>query len=311
MDSRAADAAVVVNYVVVNFNARRHLLECIESLKDQGTGQIVVVDNCSSDGSEQALVAAEPTARLVVMDRNRGYGAGVNRGMAETAGDLALVCNADVALANGALAPLVDALRSDPGLGAVGPLIHNPDGSVYPSARMFPSLADSVGHAFFGLVAPRNRFTRRYRMADWDHAVMREVQWISGACFLVRRAAFEAVGGFDESYFMYMEDVDLCQRLHQSGWRIAYEPRSSVIHSQGASTSLHPYRMILAHHRSMLRYAVRTTGGLGRLWIPLMAGGVVVRAVAACAKQALVGRNRDSPALVADRRGTESTPQAK
>jgi N-acetylglucosaminyl-diphospho-decaprenol L-rhamnosyltransferase len=115
-------------------------------------------------------------------------------------------------------------------------------------------------------------------MLDWDHGrPAAAVDWVSGACMLVRRSAFEAVGGFDEGYFMYVEDVDLCWRLARAGWRIGYEPSGRVVHALGASSRLMPYRMIAAHHRSLLRFASRTTTGGRRAVLPLVAAGLGVR----------------------------------
>src|SRR5439155_945439 len=119
------------------------------------------------------------------------------------------------------------------GLAVVGPRIENLDGTWYPSARTFPSLADAAGHAFLHFVAPRNRFSRRYRLLDWDHTAARDVDWVSGTFLMARRSDFEGAGGFDERYFMYVEDVDLCWRLWQAGHRVRYEPGGRVMHLIG------------------------------------------------------------------------------
>jgi N-acetylglucosaminyl-diphospho-decaprenol L-rhamnosyltransferase len=124
------------------------------------------------------------------------------------------------------------------------------------------------------MVAPANRFTRRYRMLDWDHGRPARVDWISGACFVARRSAWDAVGGFDPSYFMYMEDVDLCWRMGRAGWAVGYQPGVEVRHVQGVSTNRHPYRMLAAHHLSMWRFALRTTVGLKRAALPLVGVGL-------------------------------------
>jgi N-acetylglucosaminyl-diphospho-decaprenol L-rhamnosyltransferase len=116
------------------------------------------------------------------------------------------------------------------------------------------------------------------------------VDWVSGACFLVRREAFEAVGGFDESYFMYAEDVDLCWRLGRAGWTVGYVPDAEVTHHQGVSTDRHPYRMIVEHHRSLVRFWLRTTPGWRRLALPLVLAGASTRAVLAA-----VARLRRTP----------------
>jgi N-acetylglucosaminyl-diphospho-decaprenol L-rhamnosyltransferase len=132
-------------------------------------------------------------------------------------------------------------------------------------------------------VVPNNRFTRRYRLLDWDHAEATEVDWVSGACFLARRVAWDQVGGFDPAFFMYMEDVDLCWRLRRAGWAAGYEPRAEVTHIQGVSANQHPYRMLAAHHTSMWRFAQRTTTGRRRALLPLIGIGLAARFVVASA----------------------------
>jgi N-acetylglucosaminyl-diphospho-decaprenol L-rhamnosyltransferase len=124
-------------------------------------------------------------------------------------------------------------------------------------------------------------------MTDWDHAVRREVDWVSGACFLARREAWDGVGGFDSTFFMYMEDVDLCWRLRAKGWSVAYEPAAQITHIQGVSADRHPYRMLFAHHVSMWRFAQRTTTGWRRWLLPLVLVGLVVRLGMTMARRAL------------------------
>jgi N-acetylglucosaminyl-diphospho-decaprenol L-rhamnosyltransferase len=215
---------------------------------------------------------------------NLGYGAAANRGVAASSSELVLVCNPDLEVPRDAVDTLAAALDADPGCALVGPLIRTPGGDRYPSARQFPSMVDAAGHALLGIFVPDNPFTRKYQRTELEVASGSTlgVDWVSGACFLVRRAAFESVGGFDESYFMYAEDVDLCWRLGRSGLRVAYVPAAEVTHLQGRSTDRHPYRMIMEHHRSLLRFASRTSEGWRRLLLPLVAVGVAVRAGLAC-----------------------------
>ncbi len=276
-----------VGAVVVNYNTRDHLLQCVRSLRADGVGQVVVVDNASADGSGQALEQGDPDAVLLTMTSNLGYGTAANRGVAATDTDYVMVLNPDTVVEPGTTKMLAQALDRDPGLAVVGPRMENVDGSLYPSARCFPNLVDAAGHAFLGFVAPANPYTRRYRMLDWDHGGTGDVDWVSGACMLARRSAFVSAGGFDEAYFMYAEDVDLCWRLRQAGWRIGYEPGGRVVHSLGASSRQQPYRMILAHHRSLLRFASKTTTGRSRLLLPVVAAGLAVRTVVAWAHHAL------------------------
>ena len=150
-----------------------------------------------------------------------------------------LVCNPDLELAR-SRRHAGRAGAPTPASAWSGPRLLNADGTLYPSARTFPDLVDAIGHGLLGMVAPGNRFTRRYRLLDWDHRQPARVDWVSGACFLVRREAWDAVGGFDPAYFMYMEDVDLCWRLGRAGWGVGYEPAAEVTHVQGVSANQPP-----------------------------------------------------------------------
>ena len=281
-----------VSAIVVNYNARRHLLDCIASLRQEHVKDIVVADNASADGSEAAVLAADAAVTYVQTGANLGYGTGANRGAARTdpASPFLLCMNPDARLEPGAVEALLAAFDQRPELGIVGPRIEEPDGALYPSARTFPDLGDAVGHAFLGMFWASNPFTRRYRMLDWDHSAAADVDWVSGSCFLIRRACWDAIGGFDEAYFRYAEDVDLCWRARRAGWAVAYEPRARAVHAQGVSTDRHPYRMIAEHHRALLRFAARSSTGAERLLLPLMALGLLVRTPVAWAHRALAGR---------------------
>lgn len=284
-----ADLARRLGAVVVNYNAGSHLVDCVRSIRAEGIDDVVVVDNCSEDSSLKVLAADDPSVHLVMSDANRGYGAGINRGVASVATEIVIVCNPDVKLQPGTARALLGALDEDPGAAIAGPRLLEEDGSLYPSAREFPSLLDAAGHGFVGLFAPRNRFSRRYKMLDWDHGERREVDWVSGACFAARRCALVSLGGVDEAYFMYLEDVDICFRARRAGWRVLYEPTAVVVHYQGVSTDRHPYRMIVAHHRSALRYASRTETGPRRLLLPLIACGLALRCAITLLKRRTAG----------------------
>ena len=282
--------------VVVNYEAGPLLLDSVRSLladtSADGPPAVVVVDNASRDGSADRLAAADPRARVVRTGQNLGYGSGVNRGLAEGAEPLVMVCNPDVVVHEGAVAALADALLADDRIAVVGPCILETDGTRYPSARRFPSWVDAAGHALLGVVRPDNPFTRRYRMTDLDATRPTEVDWVSGACFLARRSVLEEVGGFDERYFMYLEDTDLCWRLWRAGFAVQYAPRASVSHLRGHSTARRPYRMLVAHHRSALRFAAATTRGWRRAGLPVVAVVLGLRLVVATVLRALSGGRR-------------------
>jgi N-acetylglucosaminyl-diphospho-decaprenol L-rhamnosyltransferase len=278
--SRGRSDSVAVGAVVVNYNAGGYLQACLSSIAAADVEAIVVVDNGSTDGSRH--VAEALGASWTESGANVGYGRAANQGAdldATSAASYLLVCNPDLVVGDGAISAMAQALDADPLVGAVGPRMVNADGSLYPSARSFPRLMDAVGHGLLGQVVPRNRFSRRYRLLDWDHRAAADVDWVSGACFLVRREAWDDVGGFDPSYFMYLEDVDLCWRLGRAGWRVRYEPAAEVLHVQGVSADLHPYRMLAAHHISMWRFAWRTTTGVRRVALPMVAAGLISRFV--------------------------------
>jgi N-acetylglucosaminyl-diphospho-decaprenol L-rhamnosyltransferase len=254
--------------VVVNFESGPLLLACVRSLladDSEGVPELVVVNNGSSDGSVATLLHALPTITVIEPGTNLGYAAAANRGIAATRASIVAVCNPDLVVVPGTARALVRRFDGEPDLAAVGPALFNPDGTQYPSARTHASTLDAAGHATLGRLAPRNAFTRRYRQLDADWARPREVDWVSGAIVFLRRAALASVGGWDERYFMYLEDVDLCWRLRRLGWRVAYEPGGRATHVQGASTQTHPYRMIVEHHRSAYRFATRWWRGPRRL----------------------------------------------
>jgi len=254
--------------VVVNYEAGPLLVACVESLLadvSAGPPELVVVDNASSDDSLATLRDRRPEVRIVDTGANLGYAAAANQGIRATTGPVVAVCNPDLRVEPGTAAALVGRLETEPDLAAVGPRVLEPDGTVYPSARQLPTTLDAAGHGALGRLWPHNPFTRRYRELDADPSQARDVDWVSGAAVWLRRAALDQVGGWDERYFMYVEDVDLCWTLRRAGWRVAYEPRGTVTHVQGFSTDRHPYRMIVAHHRSLLRFASKRWHGWRRV----------------------------------------------
>ena len=175
-----------------------------------------------------------------------------------------------------------------PSWAVVGPRILDADGSVYPSVRRFPSMTDAAGHALLALFKPDNRFSRRYR----DRRRRRRPAGPGrlGVGRLLPGAAPRPSRSWAAStsrYFMFAEEMDLCWRAHRAGWGVGFEPAAVVTHVEGVSRRRHPYRMLLAHHRSALRFANRTTQGWRRLALPLAALVLGVRLVMAMADEAL------------------------
>lgn len=213
--------------------------------------ELVLVDN-GADHTVAADVAERYGARLLTPGRNLGYGAAANLGARGAEQPWLVVVNPDIVWHPGSLDALLDAGERS-GAGAVGPRLLNTDGTTYPSARALPSFGAGVGHALLSRLWPGNPWSRAYRRED-DGETERAAGWLSGACLLLRRAAFEQVGGFDERYFMFFEDTDLGDRLGRAGWTNLHVPTAHVTHVGGTSWRARPAPMIRAHHTSALRY---------------------------------------------------------
>jgi N-acetylglucosaminyl-diphospho-decaprenol L-rhamnosyltransferase len=153
----------------------------------------------------------------------------------------------------GELSTFLKVAGERPDVAVLGPLIRNPDGSIYESGRVFPTVAQAVGHAFLGPFRQDNRFSRAYRQTDWDRRSEREVDWVSGAAMLVRRSAFEEVGRFDEGFWLYGEELDLSTRLRDAGWSVLFSPELEVVH-EGAVSTGRSRRMAVMHSMSIYRY---------------------------------------------------------
>ncbi|NUT51567.1 MAG: glycosyltransferase family 2 protein [Saccharothrix sp.] len=230
---------------------------------------VVLADNGSTDGVPERAAAEHPHVTFVPTGGNLGYGGGVNRGVAALPDSVGwvVIANPDLSWGVGSLDKLLEAAKRWPRGGAFGPLIREPSGAIYPSARLLPSLGRGLGHALFAVVWPSNPWSREYRQAA-AAPEERTAGWLSGSCLLMRREAFDSVDGFDPRYFMYFEDVDLGDRLGRAGWLNVYVPEAEVVHIGGHSTRRASKRMLAAHHSSAYRYLADRHRGL--LWAPLM-----------------------------------------
>jgi N-acetylglucosaminyl-diphospho-decaprenol L-rhamnosyltransferase len=254
-----------VAIVTVTYNSAEQLGEFLGSLEvsEATRQQVYVADNNSSDIDQVRDIARAHHATLVPLETNKGYGGAVNAAVAALPAsvDAILVVNPDVTFHDGAVRGLLAGLDRHPTAGSVGPRVLEADGSTYPSARELPSLRTGIGHALFSRVWPGNPWTTRYRAENGDASLEREAGWLSGSCVLVRRTAFEQLGGFDEGYFMYFEDVDLGYRLGKHGWDNVYVPSAVVTHSGAHSTSRDSTRMVRAHHASAYHFLSKKYAG--------------------------------------------------
>ncbi|TVP63301.1 MAG: glycosyltransferase family 2 protein [Nitriliruptor sp.] len=231
--------------------------------------EVVVVDAGSRDGTVAAVRARADGTRVLALV-NTGFGRGANAGVRATSARFVLVANADVRVHPGALHRLAAALAAADDVAGVGPQVRYPSGALQASARRDLDASTVLGHAALGRLWPENPWTRRYHARDLPSDVPREVSWLSGCALLLRREAIESVGGFDPGYFLYVEDVDLGDRLRAAGWRLRYEPAAVVEHRVGASTSRARLRALWHHAVSLDRYLARRLRGAGRLLRPLL-----------------------------------------
>lgn len=278
-----------VGVVTVAYHSSKELGPFLDSVGKSGKHRtsVVVVDNAGDDEPSAREIVETRGALYLPMTHNGGYGAAVNRGIAALPPSVewVLISNPDVLLGENALDELMRFASLDPHIGTVGPRILNEDGSVYPSARAIPSLRTGIGHALLGDVWPSNPWSRKYH-ADAEYGdESRRAGWVSGACLLVRRRAFDSVQGFDEGFFMYFEDVDLGFRLEQSGWINAYDPSAVATHLGARSTS-NSSEMALAHHRSAARFIDKKYPGALRAPLRL------VLRVSLFVRGSIVARNR-------------------
>ncbi|MGD7003000.1 glycosyltransferase family 2 protein [Corynebacterium halotolerans] len=267
MSTELAPIAVIT----VTYSPGPYLKAFLDSVPGATTlpTHVVMADNGSTDGAPEAAVG--PGVELFDTGGNIGYGSAINAVARHLAGrrqageindEYFVVSNPDVVFDPGSLDLLIDAAQRWPRAAAVGPFIREADGSAYPSARAVPTLSNGIGHALLGGIWADNPWSRAYR-ADSDMSSERPAGWLSGSCLLLRWDAFEQVGGFDERYFMYMEDVDLGDRFGRAGYQNVFSPGAQITHAKGHAAGEHPETMLPAHHESAYRFqADRLTGPL-------------------------------------------------
>ena len=263
-----------ISTIVVNYRSYEELTACLTAIGAEGTRtsiQVVVVDQESDAGRLAAVRAQFPDAVTIANPRNDGFAAGVNRGASRATGRYLLLVNPDTVISSGLVGALASWLEAQPDVAVAGPRIFNADGTIQPSARRFPDLTTAFGGRMSSLtrLAPDNWLSRRN--LEWSRAsTPTEVDWVSGACMMIRRSAFDAVGGMDDRFFLYWEDADLCRRLRSAGHRTVYVPTVSAVH-EGARASRHATaRSLVAFHRSAFRYYWKHGGPVARVFAPIV-----------------------------------------
>lgn len=287
-------AAARVSAVIVHYKTPDETVEAARAVA--GTApetELVVVDNASGDPVAERLSVEAPSVRMIEEPTNRGYGAACNRGARETGREFLLVLNSDAVVQSGAIEGLVAALDSDPRAAVAGPRLENPDGTLQPSILRLPTawriFCESSGLAF---LARGRGALRGHSATREDHSRAQSVECVKGAALLVRRSAFEQVGGFDEDFFLYAEESDLAARLRRRGWRILFEPAARVVHRGGGSGGDAVFGQVNA---SLALYVTRHQGRVaGTLARAVLAAGAAGRYLISLATPGERGRARRS-----------------
>lgn len=291
----SAIASPTLSVLIVSYNTREMTLECLRVLtRELPPGistEILVVDNASSDGSADAIRTAFPEVRLSVSARNHGFGAANNLALARARGRYLLLLNTDAFPRPGALAAMVRCLERHADVGVVGPRLFYGDGTRQQSCFRFTTpLYAWMENLGITKLCRRHPALDDYR--GWDHASERAVDFVIGACLLLRREVYEQVGGFDERFFMYQEEADWQKRIRQEGWRVVFTPEGEVVHLAGASGKAEPVRVSGHFFESLDKYMLKHHGLPGFLSVRgAMLIGCSARAVG-WAALALASRSR-------------------
>jgi GT2 family glycosyltransferase len=223
-----------LSIVILNYRTKGLLKQCLRGIADSQLAmehEVIVVDNNSNDGSVEMVAEFFPWAKRLPLKTNGGFAVGNNAGIAAATGEYIMVINPDVAVFRGAVDTLLAYMKQHPTVGIAVPKLINPDGTVQMSAMRFPNFSVPIWRRTpLGKLPIPQKILRRYHMAEWDHKDNRQIGWALGACMLIRRTALNQVGTFDERFFLYLEDVDLCRRMWAKQWEVHYVAQAEMVH---------------------------------------------------------------------------------
>ncbi|MFA5238857.1 MAG: glycosyltransferase family 2 protein [Phycisphaerae bacterium] len=247
-----------ISVIIVSWNAKQHLINCLKSILDTVDGysqEIIVVDNASFDGSPDAVISQFPQVTVIRNKENLGFGRANNIAIRMSKGRYICLVNSDVIVLKDCIKKLITFMDSHQDAGMVGPKILNPDGSLQPQCRYFPTIWNSLCQVLnLSGLFPKSAFFSEPFMKHWTYDETRKVDVLSGCFWLVRREALDEVGLLDEDFFIYGEDVDWCKRFHDAGWDVVFYHSAEAIHFGGASADNAPIRFYLEMHKADLQY---------------------------------------------------------
>lgn len=262
-----------VAVVIVNYNTCAYLRSCLRTVLREQPDEVIVVDNGSGDGSVGMVRAEFPQVMVLGDGRNRGYGAAANYAVTQSAAETILLLNSDTQLTAGAVGELAAYMDRHPQVAIVGPRLVGSDGVLQQSCYPFPApIYTLLEETRVGRIIRYIPILRDSYLYTWPHNRVRSVPWLQGSALAIRRRPFEALGGFDESFFMYFEEVDLCYRLRKAGWQIHFNPQATVVHAGGGSTNQYRVPMMVQLFESTRQFYERHYSA----WRTLQFGLVVV-----------------------------------
>ena len=248
-----------ISVIIVSYNVRELLRQCLRSLEEPGNSavidEVIVVDNASRDDSAAMIRQEFPRVVLIENAANPGFTAANNQALRIARGAQILFLNPDAEVTPGALVRMSTYLNENPRVGVLGPKLRFPDGTIQSSRRRFPTLLTALLESTVAERCwPENDTVRHFRVSDRDDNTVQDVDWLVGACLLARREVVDSVGGFDERFFMYSEELDWCRRAKSVDWRVTFLPTAEVVHHEGKSSEQNLVRRAINFSESKCRY---------------------------------------------------------
>ena len=300
-----------LSIIIVSWNVAKDLSNCLKSIGENSPSfefEIIVVDNASADGTVDVVRNEFPEVKIIANNENLGFAAGNNRGIADAKGEYVLLLNPDTIIHPKSLDRLIDFMKSNTDVGLCGPKLLNEDGSIQRSARRYPSFRGALHrHTAFKFLGVFKGEYKKWLMKDFGQDEQRDVEQLMGAALMIRKSVLDEVGGMDERFFMYYEEVDLCYRIKQAGWRVVFVPQACITHLGGRSSEQVPVEKQLMAMASLLKffrkhYGRVVTGLFNILFKPAFIlkdiSNIVIGSLMYVASMLLFNRNRQLKAIM-------------